>query len=133
MSFCCFVCRTGRAENSQLHQQRETLIRDHELVCRENERLLRKLSVDAADMPAMSGLATDNARTPIDDHSAVSDRLSQDRNALNASNASKELKGSRRQVVDNEVQTKQTDNGSIGMSYIGIILYFNNANVCGFG
>ncbi|XP_022248090.1 kinesin-like protein KIF12, partial [Limulus polyphemus] len=33
-----------RAENAQLHQMRELLIRDHELVCKENERLMKKLA-----------------------------------------------------------------------------------------
>lgn len=111
-----FVCGIGRAENSQLHQQRETLIHDHELVCRENERLLKKMSVSAA------GQKTDNTGKPsFDVQSSVSNGLSVDRNAC------KDLKGSRRQLFDNEVQTKQTHNGSIGMSYIEIILYFNNA------
>lgn len=34
-----------RAENAQLHQQRERLIHDHELVCRENDRLRKRLSI----------------------------------------------------------------------------------------
>lgn len=34
-----------RAENAQLHQQRERLIHDHELVCRENDRLRKRLSM----------------------------------------------------------------------------------------
>ncbi|XP_076333156.1 kinesin-like protein KIF12 [Tachypleus tridentatus] len=33
-----------RAENAQLHQMRELLIRDHELVCKENERLMKKIA-----------------------------------------------------------------------------------------
>lgn len=38
-----------RSENAQLHQQREILIHDHELVCRENERLQKK-RVNSADI-----------------------------------------------------------------------------------
>ncbi|XP_076367359.1 kinesin-like protein KIF12 isoform X2 [Tachypleus tridentatus] len=33
-----------RAENSQLHQLRTLLVRDHEIVCKENERLAKKLA-----------------------------------------------------------------------------------------
>lgn len=32
-----------RAENAEIHRIREILIRDHEAVCRENERLQNKL------------------------------------------------------------------------------------------
>lgn len=32
-----------RAENAEMHRIREILIRDHEAVCRENERLQKKL------------------------------------------------------------------------------------------
>lgn len=32
-----------RVENATMHHMREVLVRDHELVCRENERLLKKL------------------------------------------------------------------------------------------
>lgn len=34
---------TLRRENSELYSSRELLLRDQELVCRENERLLKKL------------------------------------------------------------------------------------------
>jgi len=34
-----------RKENSQLFHARDVLMRDHELVCRENERHLKKLEV----------------------------------------------------------------------------------------
>ena len=36
--------RSPRVENVQLNLQRHRLIRDHELVCKENERLMRKLN-----------------------------------------------------------------------------------------
>ena len=35
-----------RVENAQLHQQTERLIHDHERVCRENDRLRRRISYD---------------------------------------------------------------------------------------
>lgn len=35
-----------RKENSDLFHSRDLLMRDHQLVCRENERLLKKLETD---------------------------------------------------------------------------------------
>lgn len=45
-----------RAENAEMHRIREILIRDHEMVCRENERLQKKLkdlevSVESKQFP----------------------------------------------------------------------------------
>lgn len=35
-----------RKENSELFHSRDVLMRDHQIVCRENERLLKKLEAD---------------------------------------------------------------------------------------
>ncbi|CAG2113931.1 unnamed protein product [Medioppia subpectinata] len=104
-----------RAENSSLHQQRQTLIHDHELVCRENERLLRRLSAAGHNAHNNTNGMTNAS---IADQSVDSNGLSDDRKGM------KDLKGNRRQPFDNERQTKVGHhsqpplqlNGSVGMS-----------------
>ncbi|XP_054155361.1 kinesin-like protein KIF12 isoform X2 [Oppia nitens] len=99
-----------RAENSQLHQQRQTLIHDHELVCRENERLLRRLS-------AAGDNADSTARLTIEDECVDSNHLSSDLK----SNAMKDLKGSRRQALDNERQTKAIQQNQLLVQHNGSV------------
>lgn len=110
------------SENSQLHQQKERLIHDHELVCRENERLLKKL--------AAAGQNADNTRRPSIDHqSTVSSRLSENHTGIK-DNFSERQKGNEVRIVfDNEPLplTKNHDD-SIGMAVLQ--MYFN-VHVCG--
>ncbi|KAI1305984.1 Kinesin-like protein KIF12 [Halotydeus destructor] len=43
-----------RGENAQLHLQRERLIHDHEIVCRENEKLIRRLQKEGVNVGSLS-------------------------------------------------------------------------------
>lgn len=94
------------AENAQLHQQRERLIHDHELVCRENERLSKKLA-------ALGQSALDNNRRPSIDHQNNGNRLSLDQ-AEERDMWKEAEKGNK--PMDNEQLTKQRRNDVIGIS-----------------
>jgi hypothetical protein len=81
------------------------------MVCRENERLLKKMTA--------SGQNTDNTRRPSIDHqNNVSNHLSFDQNGMK--DVLKEnAKGNTRLLFDNERLTKQNQhigNAAIGMS-----------------
>jgi hypothetical protein len=93
------------------------------LVCRENERLLKKLSA--------AGQKTDNTRRPSIDHqSNVSNGLSFNQNGMKDM-LNQNLKGNQRLAFDNERQTKRMENienKAIGICSIKI--FFNNLDMC---
>lgn len=91
-----------RAENSQLHQQRERLIHDHELVCHENERLLKKLTAPGQNCD------NNNKRSSID-HQTNVNGLSVDQNGKKQKDKENLKHPNVNEKQSKQIQFKQND------------------------
>lgn len=110
-----------RAENAQLHQQREILIHDHELVCRENERLQKRTSKEERrpsiimSQPPSSATAADttapaSTTTPGAQPTKKSISNNNDSNNNNSDNKSKTVTPDEKKDTQTE-KTSSAENG----------------------